>query len=208
MSPRSLPPSTPMRAERFDAAYYTRWYGRRPVQTSARIGHLADATLALAKWWGIPIRSVLDVGAGPGWWGRHLAAHHPKVRYTGVDISAHAAKRYGHEQRDIATWKPSRTYDLVVCQGTLHYLGDEAVVRAISHLASATRGLTMLEIPTQDDLDGDVIDAAASDLDALWRSASWYRRRLRRFFVEVGGGLHVPKDSPHRFYALERAGGT
>ena len=205
MVPHTLPPRSPTRAERFDSAYYAQWYGRRPVQTSGRIGHLADGTIALAKRWGIPVRSVLDVGAGPGWWGRHLEAHHPTVRYTGIDISEHASKRYGHEQRDIATWKPSQTYDLVVCQGTLHYLDDDAVVRAISHLASATRGLIMLEIPTQDDLDGDVIDSAASDLDAFWRSATWYRRCLRRFFVEVGGGLHVPKDSPHRFYALERA---
>ncbi len=205
-----MPPlaPTPTRAERFDSAYYTRWYGRRPVQTSARIGHLADGTIALAKWWGIPVRSVLDVGAGPGWWGRHLAAHHPKVRYTGVDISEHASKRYGHEQRDIATWQPSRTYDLVVCQGTLHYLKDRAVVRAISHLASATRGLLLLEIPTQDDLDGDVIDADASDLDAFWRPASWYRRHVRTSFTEIGAGLHVPKDSPHRFYAMERAAPT
>lgn len=193
-----------MCAERFDAGYYSRWYGRRPVQTAARIGHLVDATLAFASWWGIPIRSVLDVGAGPGWWGSHLALHHPKVRYTGVDISGHAAARYGHEQRDIAMWKPGRAYDLVVCQGTLHYLDDKAVVRAISHLAAATRGMIVLEIPTSDDL-AEVIDADASDLDAYWRPAAWYRRRIRKSFVEIGAGMHVPRDSRHRFYALERA---
>lgn len=196
-----------MRAERFDAGYYRRWYGRRPVQTAARIGHLADATIALGKWWGIPIRSVLDVGAGPGWWGDHLGAHHPKVRYTGVDISEHAATTYGHQQRDIAVWKPARSYDLVVCQGTLHYLDDKAVVRALSHLAAATRGMIVLEIPTSDDL-ADVIDGDASDLDAFWRPASWYRRHLRKSFVEIGAGVHVPKTSPHRFYALERAAGN
>lgn len=191
--------------ERFDAAYYRRWYGKRPVQSAARIGHLADATLALAKWWGIPIRSVLDVGAGPGWWGRHLAEHHPKIRYTGVDVSAHAAARYGHECRDISTWMPAKQYDLVVCQGTLHYLDDDQFGAAIENLAASTRGLTLLEIPTADDLDDGTIVAEASDLDAHWRTAAWYRRRFRRHLCELGCGLHIPNDSPHRFYALEQA---
>ena len=190
--------------ERFDAAYYRRWYGRRPVQTPARIGHLADATLALAQWWGIPIRSVLDVGAGPGWWGRHLRDAHPKVRYTGVDVSAHAAQKYGHEHHDIATWRPARRYDLVVCQGTLHYLDDRSCVAAFDHLVGAARGLLLLEIPTQDDLDDGTIDTGASDLDAFWRSARWYRQKLGPRTIEVGAGLHLPKNSPHRLYALER----
>ncbi len=192
-------------AERFDAAYYDRWYGKRPVQTAARIGHLADATLAMAKWWGIPIRSVLDVGAGPRWWGQHLGKHHPKIRYTGVDVSAHASARFGHQCRDIATWTPSKQCDLVVCQGTLHYLDNASCVRAIANLAAATRGLALLEIPTSNDLDDGTIVADASDLDAQWRTASWYRRHLRHHFTEIGAGLHVPNDSPHRFYALERS---
>jgi SAM-dependent methyltransferase len=190
--------------ERFDEAYYRKWYGTRPVQTAARIGQLADATLSLAKWWGIPVRSVLDVGAGPGWWGRHLATRHPKVRYAGVDVSAHASARYGHQCRDIATWTPPRQFDLVVCQGTLHYLDDTSCTKAIANLAAAVRGLALLEIPTSNDLDDGTIVASASDLDAYWRPAAWYRRRLRRHFTELGCGLHVPIDSPHRFYALER----
>lgn len=195
-----------MTAERFDKAYYDRWYGRRPVQTAKRIGKLADGVVALAAWWDIPIRSVLDVGAGPGWWGDRLREAHPKVRYTGVDISEHAAKKYGHLQRDIAVWKPTRTYDLVVCQGTLHYLDDRACRSALSHLVGTTKGLLLLEIPTLDDVENGTIDASASDLDAFWRPARWYRNALRPLAREIGGGLHVPKDSPHHFYALESAG--
>lgn len=190
--------------QRFDDAYYRRWYGKHPVQSPARIAHLADATLALARWWGIPIRSVLDVGAGPGWWGRRLGAAHPRVRYTGVDISEAACRRYGHEQHDIATWRPQRQHDLVVCQGTLHYLDDRSCVAALDNLVGATCGLLLLEIPTLDDLDDGTIDAQASDLDARWRPSRWYRQKLRTRTVEIGAGLHLPKDSPHRLYALER----
>jgi trans-aconitate methyltransferase len=161
--------------------------------------------LALARWWSIPVRSVLDVGAGPGWWGERLRSHHPSIRYTGTDVSAAACARYGHEQRDIATWQPSRQWDLVVCQGTLHYLAADECERAIAHLASATRGLALIDIPTLDDLQSETIDTAGSDLDAHWRRASWYRKILRRHLVELGCGLWVPADAPHRFYALEKA---
>ncbi len=60
-------------ADRFDAAYYRRFYGRRPVHDRHRIGQLATAVLALAAWWHLPVRSVLDVGAGKGYWGSWLA---------------------------------------------------------------------------------------------------------------------------------------
>jgi SAM-dependent methyltransferase len=192
------------RSDRFNAEYYRRWYGRSPVQSAKKIGALADATLSLAKWWGIPMRSVLDVGAGHGWWGRHLATAAPHIRYLGTDISAHACEKYGLHQRDIVTWQPPK-HDLVVCQGTLHYLADKDCVRALDHLVSATRGLLLLEIPTQDDLDSGTIDASASDLDAYWRPASWYRKKLLTKTHQIGAGLHVPADSPYRFYALEQS---
>ena len=49
--------------ERFDAAYYRRYYGRRPVHDRRRIAALAEGVFSLASWWRVPIRSVLDVGA-------------------------------------------------------------------------------------------------------------------------------------------------
>ena len=49
---------------RFDAAYYRRFYGRDPVHDARRIAHLAQAAVSFAAWWRIPVRSVLDIGAG------------------------------------------------------------------------------------------------------------------------------------------------
>ena len=174
--------------ERFDAAYYRRYYGRRPVHDRRRIALLASGVVHLAAWWGIPIRSVLDVGAGKGYWRDWLERERPAVHYHGLDVSEHASRRYRHEHADLRTWRPEREYDLVVCQSMLQYLDDREASTAIDTLATACRGLLLLEVPTTRDLET-VLDRDGSDLDVHWRTGEWYRRRLRRGFVEIGGGL-------------------
>jgi SAM-dependent methyltransferase len=189
--------------DRFDAAYYRRFYGADPVHDRHRIAALASGVAGLCRWWGLPLRSVLDIGAGPGLWGRWFATHRPGVRYHGIDVSVYACQRYGHEQADIATWRPRRAYDLVVCQGVLQYLDDAAAAAAIDNLALATRGLLYLEVPTLADRD-DVVDPDHTDLDVCWRPGRWYRRRLAVHFTEVGAGIHVSLTAPVAFYELER----
>jgi trans-aconitate methyltransferase len=188
----------------FDAAYYRRFYRDRPVHDRRRIGQLASGVLGLAGWWGVPVRSVLDIGAGPGLWRDWFAANRPGVRYRSTDVSAYACARYGHEQLDIATWVPDRQYDLVVCQGVLQYLGDRAAAVAIEHLSAATRGLLYLEVPTAADRT-EVIDPELTDLDVHWRAGRWYRSRLATAFVELGAGLHAARAAGMHFYELERA---
>ena len=80
-------------SERFDAAYYRRYYGRHPVHDRRRIGQLAAGVLSLAQWWRIPIRSVLDIGAGKGFWrGTGWPLRHREWRTTGsTSASTHAA---------------------------------------------------------------------------------------------------------------------
>jgi len=45
-----------------------------------------------------PIRSVLDVGCGEGAWRAHLRRLRPAVRYTGVESSAYAVRRFGRRR--------------------------------------------------------------------------------------------------------------
>ncbi|HEY7628085.1 MAG TPA: class I SAM-dependent methyltransferase [Ilumatobacteraceae bacterium] len=190
--------------EQFDADYYSRYYGRRPVHDRRRIAQLAGGVMSLAAWWRIPIRSVLDVGAGKGYWRDCLAVTHPRVRYDGLDVSAHACRRYGHECADISVWQPRRRYDLVVCQSVIQYLDDAAATRAIETLAEACRGLLVLEVPTAGDRNG-IIDPASTDLDVHWRTGRWYRTRLARGFTEIGGGMWLSNASTAVFLELERA---
>jgi trans-aconitate methyltransferase len=189
--------------ERFDAAYYSRFYGRRPVHTRRHIASLANGVLGLAAWWRIPVRSVLDVGAGKGYWRDHLAAAQPTIAYHGVDVSEHACRRYGHERADLATWRPRRRYDLVVCQSVVQYLDDDDATTALATLGAACRGLMFLEIPTEDDRLRS-IDPDATDLDVHWRTGTWYRRRLERSFVQAGGGLWLSRSSGAVLFELER----
>jgi hypothetical protein len=190
--------------ERFDASYYSRYYGRRPVHDRRRIGQLATGVLGLADWWRVPIRSVLDVGAGKGYWRDWLSASAPRVTYHGIDVSEHACRRYGHEHADLATWWPRRRYDLVLCQSVIQYLDDRRASEAIGALAAASRGLLFVEVPTIADRDH-AIDPAGTDLDVHWRSGAWYRKRLVAGFTEIGGGLWLSHDSPAVLFELERA---
>jgi SAM-dependent methyltransferase len=192
-------------AERFDADYYRTYYGRRPVHDRRRISQLAAGVMAMAAWWRVPIRSVLDVGAGKGFWRDALARSHPRVTYHGIDISEHACRRYGHERADLVTWRPRRRYDLVVCQSVIQYLDDADAGTAIGTLTDACRGLMWLEIPTVDDREHS-IDPSATDLDVHWRTGRWYRARLAHGFTEVGGGLWLSHDCPAVLFELERTG--
>jgi trans-aconitate methyltransferase len=190
--------------DRFGPAYYRRFYGAGGVHSRRRIAHLVDGVLGLARWWQIPIRSVLDVGAGPAFWRDAIAAHRPRISYHGLDVSEYACRRYGHERADLATWRPRRSYDLVVCQSVIQYLDNAAAAHAIGSLALACRGLLFFEAPTTGDR-VTVVDHSASDVDVHWRTAQWYRRHLAAGFTEVGASLWVSHSCPTPFFELERA---
>ena len=185
---------------RFDAEYYRQFYGRCPVHTAADVAALAGGVLGFCRWWNLPVRSVLDVGAGPGYWREALPEG---VRYQGVDASTHACAEYGHERRDIASWTPRRPFDLVVAQGVLQYLDDDQCEAAIANLAKATRRVLYLEVPTRRDRT-ETLDLNCSDTDVCFRSGTWYRSRLSTHFEAAGAGLWV-RHGLLRLYELERA---
>jgi len=186
----------------FDDAYYRRFYsGKARVHTARHVALLASGVTGIAAWLGIELRSVLDVGAGPGLWGRYFRTRRG-VRYRSVDFSEHACERYGHEHRDISTWCARERFDLVVCQGVLQYLDDRAAARAIDHLGRMCRGLLYLEVITRRDL-ASVVDERSTDTWMHARDGEWYRRRLARHFVQVGAGLWASRGSGVALWELE-----
>jgi len=190
--------------ERFDAAYYRRFYGRRPVHNRRQVAHLAEGVVSFASWWRIPIRSVLDVGAGKGYWRDGLAATRSRVKYHGIDASQYACNRFGHQLADIAVWRPRRKYDLVVCQSVLQYLDDRDAAKAIGVLGMACQGLLVFDAPTIADRDT-VIDQSNTDLDVYWRTGNWYRKRLTTVFMEIGAGIWLSRECAAALFELERA---
>ncbi|HXN55345.1 MAG TPA: class I SAM-dependent methyltransferase [Myxococcales bacterium] len=192
--------------ERFDAAYFRRFYGARGrVHGPREIAQLARGLTGLAAWLGQPIASVLDVGAGIGLWRDWFARWRPSVHYRSTDVSAYACRAYGHERRDIATFRARERFDLIICHGVLQYLDDKGAARAIENIAAMSRGLVYLEVITRGDLRA-VCDLDATDTAIHRRTAGWYRARLRPHFQQVGAGLFASRRSGLRFYELEAAG--
>jgi len=188
---------------RFDDGYYQRFYGELGAHDPERIAHLATAVHEMCAWWGVEVQSVLDVGAGIGMWRDWYHTTHPAVHVRSVDISEHACATWGHEQRDIATWRPEDEYDLVICHSVLQYLPDAAAVVAIGNLAAATGWVLYLEAPTDNDL-AELVDPERTDMDVHARSAAWYHAVLDPFFQHVGAGLWIRRGSIP-MYDLEAA---
>jgi methyltransferase family protein len=188
---------------RFDEAYYRRHYaGRARVHSARDVARLAQGVTGLAAWLGVELGRVLDVGAGPGLWRDWFRRHRPAVRYRSTDVSPFACARYGHERRDLSRWRSRERHDLVICQGVLQYLDDAAAARAIDNLGAMCRGLLYLEAITAHDL-AEVVDREATDLAVHARPGAWYRRRLDRWFVQVGAGLWAARRAGLALYELE-----
>lgn len=191
-------------ADRFDDAYYRRFYGENSVHTPRQIHLLASAVHHLCAWWGLEIGSVLDVGAGPGFWRDWYRDNHPSVTVVSTDVSRHACETYGHEHADISTWTPKRRFDLVVCHSVLQYPDNDATVAAIANLGAATGHFMYLEVPTTRDY-VETVDPRSTDMAVHRRSATWYRRELTKHFRQAGAGLWQSRASNIPMYELEMA---
>jgi 2-polyprenyl-3-methyl-5-hydroxy-6-metoxy-1,4-benzoquinol methylase len=191
----------------FDAEYYRRFYksARTRVHSATEIARLCTAVTSFLAWWGHPIDTVLDVGAGVGLWRDWFAKHKPETVYRSTEFSKYACEQYGHERRDITKWRDADQFDLVVCQGVLPYVDDEGATKAIENLAAMTRGFLYLEAITKKDI-REVCDDAKTDVKVHARTGSWYRTRLSKHYREVGCGLWCKRDAGVLFYELEAPG--
>ena len=190
--------------QRFDHAYYRRFYldPRTRVYSRQRHARLVAGVVSLVDWFGLELRSVLDAGAGLGWWGAWLRRHRPRVEVVSTELEPAVCKKYGHLQADLTTWRLERRFDLVVCQGVLPYLDDAGAGAAIENLAAMCGGFLYLEAITREDFT-DAIDAERTDLSVNLRPAAFYRKRLAPHFREVGAGLWAARWADLPFFALE-----
>ena len=189
----------------FDAAYYARFYGDKATRVSglADTRKLARFVAGYLDYLDVPVQRVLDAGCGLGRWKLALAEHYPRARYTGLEWSEHLCARFGWQQGSIADYRGRGRYDLIVCQGVLQYLNDRDAERALDNLGRLCRGALYLEVLTAEDWK-DACDQRATDGDVYRRPAAFYRQRLARRFIAVGGGLFVHRDAGAVLYALER----
>ena len=178
--------------KRYDRAYFDRWY-RDPATRVAESGALSRrARLALSAAEFLlerPVRTVLDVGCGEGAWRRALRQLRPRLRYTGVDASAYAVRRYG-ARRNIVRGSVGTLdalalggpFDLVVCSDVLHYVGAAELARGLPALAALVGdGVAYVELFTS-------ADAVEGDLRGFHRRPpAFSRRALERAGLEARG---------------------
>ncbi len=154
-------------AQRYDQRYFDKWY-RHPshrVSTMASAGRKAVLALAVAEYYlERPVRTVLDVGCGEGQWHLILKKLRPGIRYTGVDPSEYAVKRFGRSRNlklggfsDLPNLKLAMSYDLIVCSDTLYYVSREELAAGIKEMAARLGGVAFFEAYASDEaLTGDI----------------------------------------------------
>jgi len=193
------------RYARFGAEFYRRHYDnpRTAVTSRLEMARRGQFIAAFVNYLDLPIRTILDAGCGMGWLRAPLERGIPGARYLGLEASEYLCQRFGWQHGCIASHRARAPYDLVVCYDVLQYLGDRDAARAIANLGRVTRGALYFSALTHEDWE-DNCDQSRTDREVTLRPAHWYRQRLARHFVPLGGGMHLRRGVPAHQWELER----
>lgn len=191
---------------KFDKAYYQRFYfnPRSAVTTPAQAAARARLVAACVRYLDLPVRRILDAGCGIGALRKPLLRELPGARYVGIEVSDYLCERYGWQRGTVQDLRVRGQFDLVICYDVLQYLDDAAARRAIRNLARACRGALHFGALTSEDW-ADNCDQHATDKTPWLRPGDWYRRELGRWFVPVGCGVWVHRETPVSLWNLDTA---
>jgi 2-polyprenyl-3-methyl-5-hydroxy-6-metoxy-1,4-benzoquinol methylase len=191
--------------ERFDAAYYRRFYfdSRTAVVSRAEMRARARLIGSYADHIGLPVRRMLDAGCGIGLLKKPLLRAFPRAEYTGLEASEYLCKRFGWSQGSLTDWSAD-PFDLVVCYDVLQYLDDRTAARAIVNLGRLTRGVLYLSALTTRDW-RENCDRTRTDRNVHLRTVEWYGKRLRRWFRPSGVGFWIRRGAPLVTWEMETA---
>jgi len=189
----------------FDEAYYRRYYEdpRTRVAAPGETRALADFVCGYLKYVDLPVRRVLDMGCGMGGWKPELERHFPRASYTGVERSDYLCKRFGWKKGSVDSFESDRPFDLVICQDVIQYLPSRSAEAAMRRLAALSRGGLLFAVLTREDWEENC-DQQLTDGTGYLRSGRWYRKRLKKDFINAGGGLFLKRDANVVLYELEK----
>jgi SAM-dependent methyltransferase len=188
----------------FGRDYYQRYYfdPRTAVTSRAEMQARARLIVAATQHLGLPVRRVLEAGAGTGLLRAALRRALPRAHYVALEASGYLCTRYGWQRGHIESFRAAAPFDLVICYDVLQYLSDYAARRALANFARLCRGVLYFSALTRADLVRNC-DPARTDPDVHLRSAHWYRQRLKRSFREAGMGLWLRRGAPLTLWELE-----
>jgi hypothetical protein len=191
---------------RFDRQYYQRFYynTRTAVNTRGDMQRLARFIAAYLRYLELPVRRILDAGCGCGWLRAPFGRLLPEATYTGLEYSEYLCNRHGWTQGSIDSFRSARRFELITCNGVLQYLDDRSAARALANLGRLSSGVLYFNALTAEDW-RHIADRALTDGDVHIRDAGWYRTRLRRSFIEIGGGLWVRRGAGVALWSLEHS---
>ena len=186
----------------FDANYYQRFYldPATRATTPAEQRRQARFIGAFVRHLGLPVERIADIGCGLGTVLTELGKLFPKAKLTGVEYSDYLCQTYGWTQASVVDFK-APPFDLLVCNDVLGYLNDSDCSNAITNLAHLSSGALYLSVLTTEDQQ--IIDEQHTDMTQQKRTFRWYKKRLDRYFVTVGGGLFLRKPCPVPLWRLE-----
>ncbi len=207
MAPQAKPPggrAVRNAPARFDEAYYRRYYQDPSTRaaTPAVARRQAQFIGAYLKHLEVPVRRVLDLGCGLGRTLRALQRVFPAARCHGVEFSPWLCEKHGWTRGSAVDYDARNGFDLVVCNDVLPSLDDADCASAISNIARLSRQAVFLGILTREDWE-EHCDRDRTDPHVHLRPAAWYRRRLARHFIAVGGGLYIRKPPSVTLWSLD-----
>ena len=193
-----------MSKSNFDENYYNRFYfdeNTRAVSPEEQTKQAAFIAAYLA-YLQVPVQRVADIGCGIG---NLLGALHqkfPNAHCTGVEYSDYLCARYGWSQGSVVNYSDT-PFDLVVCNDVLGYLSKKQASKAIKNLAELTNSAVYISVLTREDLA--ICDTEHTDMQQKVRPYRWYKKRLDKYFVAVGGGLFLKKPLAYPLWRIEKA---
>lgn len=191
-----------MMRERFDKAYYERFY-ENPATRAATVASArrqAEFISAYLNYIELPVQRILDIGCGMGRLLRALQRCFPKAQCVGVEYSEYLCQRYGWQSGSVVDYQDD-PYDLVVCVDVLSYLDTHECGQALRNIAGLAHGAAFLGLITEEDRE--ICDFERTDRRQHLHPAAWYRRRINQSFQSIGGGLYLRKPVQAAMWTMD-----